>query len=133
MPRPHSEIPSQRLAVGRAQPSATPAKPYRSNWWSVAIIVIGWTALAYPIVLLGLLSFIFMTGTYDGSVTVGSVAFGILGVFLTLSMLAFPVLLGMAVKVRRRRLWISAIVTGVLTVAAFLYLTSQWIIPLAGT
>ncbi|POH60153.1 hypothetical protein [Arthrobacter glacialis] len=130
MPRPHSEIPSQRLAVSRSQAPAPEALLQRSIWWAVAITLVGWVLLAYPMVLLALLSFVIMTGTLDSTTTAASVALGILGFVATLSMLAFPLLLGLAVKTRRRPYWIAALLTGVLAIAACVYLTVEWLIPL---
>ena len=130
MPRPHSEIPSQRLAVLRSQAPAPETPPQRSIWWAVAITLVGWVLLAYPVVLLALLSVVVTTGTLDSTSTAASVALGILGFIATLSMLAFPPLLGLAVKTRRRPYWIAAIPTGALTIAACIYLTVEWLIPL---
>ncbi|MDJ0312532.1 hypothetical protein [Arthrobacter sp. H35-D1] len=131
MPRPHREIPSQRLPVSRTQAPETTAKKPRSLWWGMLITVVGWLLLAYPIVLLGLVSTVLATGPLDGKVTAAGVALGILGYLGTLAMLAFPPVLGFAVMARRRTPWIIAIVTGVLTLAAFLYLTVEWLVPLA--
>ncbi|AIY03430.1 hypothetical protein ART_3831 [Arthrobacter sp. PAMC 25486] len=131
MPRPHREIPSQRLAVARSQAPAAPPKPHRSVWWTVGIIVVGWALLAYPVILLALLSAIIMTGSLDSTVAASSVALGILGLLAVLSMAAFPPLLGLAVKSRRRALWVAAILTGALTVAMCIYLTVAWLIPLS--
>lgn len=131
MPRPHREIPSQRLPVSNAQvPEATAKKP-RSLWWGMLITVVGWLLLAYPIVLLGLVSTVLATGPLDGEATAAGIALGILGYLGTLAMLAFPPALGFAVMARRRTPWIIAIITGVLTLAAFLYLTAEWLVPLA--
>lgn len=130
MPRPHSEIPSQRLAMSRSQAPAPEAPPQRSIWWAVAITIVGWVLLAYPVVLLALLSFVVMAGTLNSTATAASVALGILGFVATLSMLAFPLLLGLAVKTRRRRYWIAALLTGVLTIATCIYLTVEWLLPL---
>ncbi|SEE70166.1 hypothetical protein SAMN04489740_2236 [Arthrobacter alpinus] len=129
MPRPHSEIPSQRLAVAQAQNIAT-SKSQRSIWWTVGITIVGWAVLAYPMILLALLSLVVMTGSMDGTVTASGVALGIVGMLGSLAMLAFPVLLGLAVKVRRRRLWVPALLTGALTTAACIYVTVEWLIPL---
>ena len=131
MPRPHRQIPSQRLPVSRTQAPETTAKKPRSLWWGMLITVVGWLLLAYPIVLLGLVSTVLATGPLDGKVTAAGVALGILGYLGTLAMLAFPPVLGFAVMARRRTPWIIAIVTGVLTLAAFLYLTVEWLVPLA--
>ncbi|ALV44386.1 hypothetical protein MB46_01485 [Arthrobacter alpinus] len=131
MPRPHSQIPSQRLAVARAQSSAPSAKPQRSVWWTIGIVLVGWALLAYPIILMTLISLVIMTGPLDGVVTASGVAWGIIGMIGALAMLAFPVLLGLAVKVRRRALWIPALLTGALTIAACIYLTVEWLIPLS--
>ncbi len=130
MPRPHREIPSQRLPASRAQPPEGAAKKPRSLWWGMLITVVGWLLLAYPIVLLALVSTVFVSGPLDGKVTAAGVALGILGYIGTLAMLAFPPLLGFAVMARRRTPWLVAILTGVLTLAAFIYLTTQWLIPL---
>ncbi|WP_449372020.1 hypothetical protein [Arthrobacter psychrolactophilus] len=129
MPRPHSEIPSQRLAMSRSQ-SVPAAKPQRSIWWAVGITLVGWIVLAYPIVLLGLLSLVIMAGSVDGTVTPSGIALGVLGMLGALAMLAFPLLLGLAIKARRRALWLPALLTGALTVAACIYLTVEWLIPL---
>lgn len=131
MPRPHREIPSQRLAVARSQAPTAPDKPHRSAWWTVGITLVGWVMLAYPVVLLGLLSAIVITGSLDSTVTASSVALGIAGFLAALSMAAFPLLLGLAVKTRRRALWIPAVLTGLLTVAMCIYLTVAWLIPLS--
>lgn len=130
MPRPHSEIPSQRLAVARAQSAAPATKPQRAVWWTVGIVLVGWALLAYPIILMTLISLVIMTGSLDGEVTAPGVALGILGMIGALAMFAFPVLLGFAVKVRRRSLWVPALLTGALTIAACIYLTVEWLIPL---
>ncbi len=131
MPRPHREIPSQRLAVSRSQAPAAPPKPHRSVWWAVGITAVGWALLAYPVALLAILSFIFMTGSADTGVTGSAIALGVTGAVFTLAMVAFPLLLGLAVKARRRALWFAAIVTGALSVAACIYLTVEWLIPLS--
>lgn len=130
MPRPHREIPSQRLAVGRSQASAGPPRPHRSVWWAVGITAAGWALLAYPAVLLALLSLLVMSSAFDTAVTPADVALGIFGLIATLSMAAFPLLLGLAIKVRRRALWVPALLTGALTGAACIYLLVVWVIPL---
>lgn len=131
MTRPHREIPSQRLAVGRSQAPAAPPKPHRSVWWAVGITAVGWAVLAYPVILLALLSAIVMTESPDSPVTATAVVLGILGFLAAVSMAAFPLLLGLAVKSRRRALWIAAILTGALSVAMCIYLTVEWLIPLS--
>ena len=130
MPRPHREIPSQRLATSVAT-SATTAKPHRPPWLAIAITVAGWALFAYPAILLALLSFILMTGTEDSASAAPGITLGILGFLVTLAMLAFPLLLGLAVKAQRRSLWIAACLTGVLTVAACIYVAVEWLIPLS--
>ena len=130
MPRPHREIPSQRLAVARSEAPASPPRPHRSAWWTAGIIAVGWALLAYPVALLAVLSMIVMTGSLDSTVTAYGVAVGILGLLASLAMAVFPLLLGLAVKTRRRALWFAAILTGVLTVAMCAYLAVEWLIPL---
>ena len=130
MPRPHREIPSQRLAVARSEAPAAPPRPHRSVWWTVGITAVGWALLAYPVVLLAVLSVIVMTGSFDATVTAHGVAAGILGLLASLAMAAFPLLLGLAVKTRRRSLWFAAVLTGVLTVVMCVYLAVEWLIPL---
>ncbi|MHA7306061.1 hypothetical protein ACX80E_12575 [Arthrobacter sp. TMN-49] len=115
--------------MSRSQAPAPEAPPQRSLWWAVGITAVGWVLLAYPMVLLALLSYVVMTGTLDTTATAASVALGILGFLATLSMLSFPLLLGLAVKARRRSYWIATIVTGLLTIAACIYLTVEWLIP----
>lgn len=129
MPRPHREIPSQRLARSVAT-AATTAKPHRPPWLAIAITVAGWALLAYPAILLALLSFILMTGAEDSASAAPGITLGVLGILVALAMLAFPLLLGLAVKVRRRSLWIAACLTGVLTVAACIYVAVEWLVPL---
>ena len=133
MTRPHREIPSQRLAVSvsRLPPTGPATKPHRSVWWLVAITLVGWALLAYPALILALLSYVITTGTTDSPATAASVAIGLLGFVATLCMVAFPLLLGLAVKARRRTLWLAAILTGVLAVAACIYIVGAWIIPLS--
>lgn len=55
-------IPSQRLPVSVAS-ATTEAKPHRSLLWAVGITLLGWLVLAYPAVLLALLSYLYMAGT----------------------------------------------------------------------
>ncbi|MFQ4147685.1 hypothetical protein AAGW05_03150 [Arthrobacter sp. LAPM80] len=129
MPRPHSEIPSQRLAVGRSQ-SVAPGKPLRAIWWTIGITLVGWIILLYPVVLLAAISLVVMTGSLDSSVTASGVTLGILGLLATLCMAAFPPLLGFAVRLRRRSLWILALLTCAVSIAACIYLTVDWLIPL---
>lgn len=131
MPRPHREIPSQRLAVARSKAPAAAPKPHRSVWWALGITAVGWALLAYPVILLALLSVIVMAGSLDSTVTASGVALGILGLLAALAMAVFPLLLGLAVKSRCRALWIAAILTGALTVAMCIYLTVEWLIPLS--
>ena len=130
MPRPHREIPTQRLAVARSEAPAAPPRPHRSVWWTVGITAVGWALLAYPVVLLAVLSVIVMTGSFDATVTAYGVAVGILGLLTSLAMAVFPLLLGLAVKTRRRSLWFAAVLTGVLTVVMCAYLAVEWLIPL---
>lgn len=129
MPRPHREIPSQRLAVARSQ-AADVATAHRSRWWALGVWVAGWLLFAYPIVVLTLLSLVVMTGSLDHSVTASGVVLGIVGFVLVAAMLAFPILLGFAVKTRRRALWIPALLTGALSVASCIYLLVEWVIPM---
>ncbi len=131
MPRPHREIPSQRLAVARSEATAAPPRPHRSVWWIVGITAVGWALIAYPVALLAVLSVIVMTGSLDSTVTAYGVAVGILGLLASLAMAAFPLLLGLAVKTRRRALWFAAILAGALTVAMCVYLAVAWLIPLS--
>lgn len=86
--------------------------------------------MSYPVVLLALLSVIVMTGSLNSTGFAYSVTMGILGLLATLAMIAFPVLLGFAVKSRRRPLWIAAILTGVVTVGMTIYLLVAWFMPL---
>lgn len=131
MPRPHSEIPSQRLAMSRAKTPVPEALPHRSIWWAVGLTVGGLALLAYPALLLAMLSLIIMNGSLDSAATAGDVAVGILGLIASAAMVAFPPLLGFAVRTRRRALWIPAVVTGAVSLAGFLYMLFGWIIPLA--
>ncbi|WP_218713556.1 hypothetical protein [Arthrobacter sp. BF1] len=129
MPRPHREIPSQRLATSVAQSAASP-KPHRPPWLGVVIAIVGWALLAYPAIILALVSFIIMTGASGSGTTAPAIALGLLGFLATLAMLAFPLLLGLAVKARRRSLWIAACLTGVVAIGACIYLAVEWFIPL---
>lgn len=131
MPRPHREIPSQRLAVARTSLPGPAPKPHRSKWWAVGITIAGWALLAYPALLLAMLLLIIMGDSSGISVTAQSVAVGIFGFLVVAAMAAFPPLLGFAVKTRRRALWILAIATGALSLAGFIYVLFGWIIPFA--
>lgn len=131
MPRPHSEIPSQRLATSVARSAETP-KPHRALWPAIVITIAGWVLLAYPALILALLSFIIATGAAEDAPASPAIALGILGFLAVLAMLAFPLLLGLAVKTRRRSLWIAVCITGALTLAAVIYLIVEWFIPLGG-
>lgn len=131
MPRPHREIPSQRLAVARTSLPGPAPKPHRSIWWAVGITVAGWALLAYPAFLLAMLLLIIVGDSAGGPEAAQSTAVGIVGFLVVAAMVAFPVLLGFAVKTRRRALWIWAISTGALSLAAFIYVLFGWIIPFA--
>jgi hypothetical protein len=128
--RPH-HIPSQRLPLSVSTIQAKDsAKPRRSMWWAAGIAIGGWALLAYPAVLLVLLSWILVTGSgIDGS-TGGSTAAGVLGLAFVVCMAAAPVLFGLAVARRLRGLWIGAIATGVLSLAAVVYVIVEWVVPL---
>ncbi|WP_269938072.1 hypothetical protein [Arthrobacter sp. HY1533] len=131
MPRPHREIPSQRLAVARTSlPGAAP-KPQRSKWWAVGITLAGWALLAYPAFLLAMLLLIIVSDSSGGAEAAQSIAVGSAGFLMVAAMATFPPLLGFAVKTRRRALWIWAITTGALSLAAFAYVLFGWIIPFA--
>ena len=129
MPAPHREIPSQRLAIARSsRPTGFP-KPHRTLWWTVGITVAGWALLAYPAFLLAALSLLMVKGSLDGDVTAGAVILGVVGFALTVCLMAFPPLLGFAVKTRRRSLWLPALLTGALSLVTGVYLLFGWIIP----
>ncbi len=129
MPAPHHKLPPQRLACSRSSRPAGSTKPRRSLWWATAIPVAGWALLAYPAFLLAALSLLMVKGSLDGDVTAGAVIVGIVGFALTACMVAFPPLLGFAVKTRRRSLWLPAILTGALSLITGVYLLLGWIIP----
>ena len=129
MTRPHREIPSQRLALS-VTTIAAPAKPQRSALWALGITLLGWLLLAYPAVLLALLSFILISGSDGSGTTASSVVAGILGMVFVVCMVAAPVLLGLAVMKRRRRFWIPAVITWLLSIAAVIYVIVEWLLPL---
>lgn len=123
-------VPSQRLPVSVTSIAAD-TRPRRSVLWIVGITLVGWLLLAYPAVLLALLSVLLMAGTASSPATAGSVVAGVAGLSAVLCMVAAPLLTGLAVNRRRRGLWVGAVVTWVLTVVAVVYLLVNWIIPLA--
>lgn len=125
---PYRDIPSQRMAVARSRAPA-PAAPHRSSWWTVGIALTAWALLAYPAFLLAMLSLLIVNGSLDGQSGAGSVIVGSLGFLATACMVAFPPLLGFAVKTRRRSLWLPAILTGALSLVMCFYLLVGWIIP----
>ncbi|MCQ9164895.1 MULTISPECIES: hypothetical protein [unclassified Arthrobacter] len=122
-------IPSQRLPVSVAS-ATTEAKPHRSLLWAVGITLLGWLVLAYPAVLLALLSYLYMAGTGASPATAGSVVAGLAGMVFVLCMVAAPLLTGLAVSRRRRGLWVGAAVTWALTAVALVYLLVNWFLPL---
>ncbi|MDD0857022.1 hypothetical protein NHF46_02825 [Arthrobacter alpinus] len=65
-----------------------------------------------------------MPGTLDSKTTAASVALGILGFVATLSMLAFPPLLGQAGRFKEKAMLRVALITGIPTVCVVLYLCS---------
>ncbi|NVM93715.1 hypothetical protein [Arthrobacter wenxiniae] len=123
-------VPSQRLPVSVTSVAAG-TKPRRSVLWIVGIVLVGWLVLAYPAVLLALLSVLLMAGTASSPATAGSVAAGVFGMAAVLCMVAAPPLTGLAVSWRRRGLWVGAVVTWVFTIVAVVYLLVNWILPLA--
>lgn len=130
MTRPHREIPSQRLALSVTSVAAD-TKPRRSILWAVGITLLGWLILAYPAVLLALLSYLFIAGAPASPATAGTVVAGLAGMVFVLCMAAAPLLTGLAVSRRRRSLWIGAVVTWALSIVAVVYLIVNWIVPLA--
>lgn len=130
MPKPHHEIPSQRLARTATTVPAAAAKPQRSIWWAVGISLVGLAVVAYPAILLALLSYLLIAGSFGDAPTTSSITIGLLGMAWVLCMIATPILLGFAVTKRRRGLWIGAIVGVVLSLASLIYLLSAWMIPL---
>ncbi|ALE05032.1 hypothetical protein AL755_05270 [Arthrobacter sp. ERGS1:01] len=129
MTRPHREIPSQRLALS-VTTIAAPTKPQRSVLWALGITLLGWLLLAYPAVLLALLSYILISGSDGSGTSASSVVAGILGMVFVVCMVAAPVLLGLAVMKRLRRFWIPAVITWVLSIAAVIYVIVEWLLPL---
>lgn len=81
--------------------------------------------------MLAMLLLIIVSDSSGGAEAAQSVAVGIVGFLVVAAMVVFPPLLGFAVKTRRRGLWIWAITTGALSLAAFLYMLFGWIIPFA--
>lgn len=73
-----------------------------------------------------MLSTYIATVSIYGSEAASTVALGLVGILLALAMLAFPVLLGFAVKTRRRALWVPALITGALSLITFIYFMVTW-------
>ncbi len=130
MPRPHREIPSQRLARSSSSVAAT-SKPRRSVLWALGITVLGWILLAYPGAILALLSYLFVAGSTANPATPESVMFGLSGMVFVLCMAAFPLCTGLAVTWRRRAWWTWAVVSGVMSAVAVVYVVVNWIVPIS--
>lgn len=132
MSRKSHSIPSQRLtlSVSASLSRGPAAKPQRSWWWLVGIVVVGWALLAYPTALLALLSYLLMTDSTGTGVSTSSVVVGVLGLLVVLCMVAAPVLTGLAV-VWRKNIWrILAASMWAVTIAAVIYLLVEWMLPI---
>lgn len=113
--------PYQMPATPQLPPNnyGTGQKPQRSVWWLIGIALVGWTILAYPIALALVVLHTILTSTAQGSNPL-TMFFGSLQSWaVLLSMIPFPVLLGLAVFKRHRGLRICAIITGTIAPASF--------------
>lgn len=84
--------------------------------------MVGWALLYYPMLLVALFSVIIMTGSVGDTSATADLAQGVMGLLVALVMAAFPVLLGFALRTRKRGLWISAVAAGLVSVAACIYI-----------
>ena len=107
-----------------ARPGTSSApKPQRSVGWLISITLIGWIVVAAPVAAMGILAYLLFFSANGASDPVGVIFQGILSAAMMLCMIAFPILLGLALMKRRRGLWISAIITGALSVATLIYVS----------
>lgn len=126
MTKPRHETRSPWLAPPTSSPLQ---KPQRSVGWAIGITLIGWIVVAAPVAAMGILAYLLIFSAGGEPDPAGLILQGILSAAMMLCMIAFPVLLGLAAMKRGRGLWISAIITGALSVATFIYVSGTYFGP----
>lgn len=101
----------------------TVTKPQRSAAWAIITTLIGWIVVAAPVAATSLLSYLLFISASGESNPTAVIFQGLLSGAMTICMIAFPVLLGLALMKRHRGLWISAIITAALSVATLIYIS----------
>lgn len=113
--------------------SGIPASPKqqapleRSQLVGSVVALAGWVVVALPIVLMVAVIFAEIMRPDRGMWDPRNLALMLLGAVLLFCMVAFPHLLGHAVRFRERAMWRSAIITGVPTVCVVVYFVVRWL------
>lgn len=99
----------------------------RSQLAGSVVALAGWVVVALPIVLMAVVIFAEIMRPDRGMWDPRNLALMLLGAVLLFCMIAFPHLLGQAVRFRERAMWRSAIITGVPTVCVVVYFLYRWL------
>jgi len=102
--------------------------PQRPQYVGIVVSLLGWAIVAVPILVISVLIFSVITTPDSSLISVGKFAVGIAGALLLFCMIAAPHLLGQAVVFRERGMRLAALVTGIPTVCAILYVVARWIL-----
>lgn len=89
--------------------------------------LIAWVIETVPIIAISLIIFAEVVSPDSSALSLGKLVIIVLGVALLFCMIAFPQLLGNAVVHRERGLWRSALITGISTAGAILYIIFRWL------
>lgn len=113
--------------------SQTPTSPRgqaaqaRSQLTGSIVSLIGWLVVALPIILMSVVIFAEVMRPDRGMWDLRNLALMFAGALLMFCMIAFPHLLGQAVRFRERAMWRSAIITGVPTACVVVYFVFRWL------
>lgn len=102
--------------------------PHRPQYAGILVSLLGWAVVAVPILTLSVLIFTIIMNPNHSLFTIGKFALGLAGTLLLFCMIAAPHLLGQAVVFRERGMWLAALVTGIPTIGAILFVVSRWLL-----
>ncbi len=91
------------------------------------VALVGWVVVALPIILMSVVIFAEIMRPDRGMWDPRNLGLMFVGAVLMFCMIAFPHLLGQAVRFRERAMWRSAIITGVPTVCVVVYFIFRWL------
>lgn len=114
-------------ASGIPAPQDQQVPQERSQLVASVVSLIGWLVVALPIILMSVVIFAEIMRPDRGMWDPRNLLLMFVGALLMFCMIAFPHLLGQAVRFRERGMWRSAIITGVPTVCVVIYFVIRWL------